>query len=134
GYYQNNNQAYQNPKPTMPFALWRSAYTSGPLGSLLIRKWNDTAWFDQNRPSSVAAARDYFKSALQAQKAALCAGKSLSRIEDFDIGPQSNPGQDSKGRGVGKSEAELGDPQQSSLEARFWIGHFRFVLKDFEVV
>jgi len=123
----------QPPGPAMPFAIGRSFLTS-PLMRLTssgfvvpqVDRFDDTVWFDQNRPNAVAKAKQYFKFEIEAQRRALCAGSGLGRIEDFVVGPQWTGKK-------GRSEAELGDQQQSITEARFYIGSFTFRLNDFTV-
>jgi len=134
-HYQNGQWVYRRPfvgrpsTPAMPFALWRSFLTSPVMRFTSmgfvpqVNQFNDTAWFDQNRPNAVGKAKEYFKFEIEAQRRMLCTGKALVRIEDFNVGPQWAGNR-------GRNEAQLGDPQQSPNELRFYLGFFGFRLSD----
>ena len=102
---------------SMPFDLGRSIAT-GPFSPLDL-SWNDTDWYNQNRPNSVAAAESYFKNQIESQGS--CQKAQTAKIPDFVVGPGWNGP-------LGQSEGELGDPQQSPIEASLWIGYYSFRL------
>ncbi|KAF0179609.1 MAG: hypothetical protein FD161_1226 [Limisphaerales bacterium] len=112
--------------PMMPFSAGRSMTSwlfRRPL-SKIKNEWDDTEWFDRNRPNSIAAAKKYFNDKVQAQKDRLCPGGDLAKIDDFFVGPQwVGP--------AGQSEAELGDPQQGMWESMLWLGWYQFRLDNF---
>ena len=114
-----NRGLYGLPKgPNMPFDLGRSLVTH-TLFYDFAPEFNDTAWYDLNRQNSVTAAESYFQNQLKNNQQGCKSGK----IRDFVVGPGSNGP-------LGQSEAELRDPQQNSLEARFWVGYYSFRLSD----
>ena len=116
--------------PSMPFALWRSVYSWNLRfhpDTPPRNRWNDTDWYNLNRPNAVAAAQQYFKDQIAKQYLCSFFNFPLQPIDDYVVGPQ-------KGGKVGQSEWELGDPQQSTMESMFWIGYFSFRLTSFSKV
>jgi RHS repeat-associated protein len=103
------------PYASMPFDAWRSLFSQN--------EYNDTAWYDANRPNSVAAAKKHFNDLIRdrAKNSKPCKGK-----DDFVVHAQ-------KGGEVGHSEWELGDPEQSDPEDVLWVGDYVFRLGDVNV-
>jgi RHS repeat-associated protein len=119
GYLWTPQSGYYNPH--MPFDLGRS-FNSWVFGNLfpgfedITPEYDDTLWYDLNRPHSVRAALSYFQRQIKAQFP--CGN---GNIADFVVGPGF-------AGDLGRSEGELGDPQQSAIETDFYIGYYAFRL------
>ena len=98
----------------MPFDLYRSLFSQN--------EYNDTAWYDANRLNSVAAAKNHFNDLIRDRRKNSKPCKDKGK-DDFVVYAK-------KGGEIGHSEWELGDPEQTINEARFWIGDYAFRLGD----
>jgi len=102
------------PYASMPFDLYRSLFSQN--------EYNDTAWYDANRLNSVAAAKKHFNDLIRDRRKNSKPCKDKGK-DDFVVYAK-------KGGEIGHSEWELGDPEQTINEARFWIGDYAFRLGD----